>query len=243
MDTQLNDAGRAQAKLTGRSLKEVNFVKAYSSDSSRAANTAREIVAYHSTCELVLDRRIRERNMGSLSGTKAPAKRPLPSDIESSRSVEARLLDFWANVIIPLLSPSANTSGNSEPPNAEAGASPLVDSVTHHAGSRESHTPAVLVVSHGATISKLITQVLLRMYGYEAACEMRRGIYNTSISIVRMRATSAIPKSLSRNDSNDAEGNGQPLPLVSGMLISYASIAHLIQKRDIVMENADLLGK
>ncbi|KAJ1309175.1 hypothetical protein OPQ81_004846 [Rhizoctonia solani] len=217
MDTQLNDAGRAQAKLTGRSLKEVNFVKAYSSDSSRAANTAREIVAYHSTwhyCPHV---------MRFHRTWEAFPERKLPP-----------------NVHFLLIS---SRQGNSEPPNAEAGASPLVDSVTHHAGSRESHTPAVLVVSHGATISKLITQVLLRMYGYEAACEMRRGIYNTSISIVRMRATSAIPKSLSRNDSNDAEGNGQPLPLVSGMLISYASIAHLIQKRDIVMENADLLGK
>ncbi|KDN37038.1 hypothetical protein RSAG8_10391, partial [Rhizoctonia solani AG-8 WAC10335] len=243
MDTQLNDAGRAQAKITGNFLKDVNFVKAYSSDSSRAADTARAIIAHHPDCELVLDRRIRERNMGSLSGTKAPVKRPLPPGVETSESVEGRLLDFWGNVIIPLLSPSAIPSGDSGNPTTKSDVVSLANSATHHANSRESHTPAVLLVSHGATISKLLIQILLRTYGYEAACEMRRGIYNTSISIVRMGAATIISESLPSNDRNDAEESEQPTISVSGVLISCASIAHLVKKRDIVVENADLLGQ
>ncbi|KAL5636480.1 hypothetical protein ACGC1H_000441 [Rhizoctonia solani] len=238
MDTQLNDAGREQAKITGRSLKDVHFVKAYSSDSSRAADTARAIVAYHPDCELILDRRIRERNMGSLSGTRAPVKRPLPPGVETSESVQERLLDFWGNVIIPLLSPAAITSIDSGSINTKPEASSLVDPHS----SREPRTPAILIVSHGATISKLLTQVLLRTHGYEAKCEIRHGIYNTSISVVRMGAMTTTPP-LPSSDINDAEEGEQPTSSVSGVLVSFASIAHLIKKRDIVVENADLLGQ
>ncbi|EUC66292.1 histidine phosphatase family containing protein [Rhizoctonia solani AG-3 Rhs1AP] len=110
MDTQLNDAGREQAKITGRSLKDVHFVKAYSSDSSRAA-------------------------------------------------------------------------------------------------------------------------------------DVRHGIYNTSISIVRMRAAMTTTPPLPSNDGSDVEESQQPTSSVSGVLVSCASIAHLIKKRDIVVENADLLGQ
>ncbi|CAE6359107.1 unnamed protein product [Rhizoctonia solani] len=239
MDTQLNDAGREQAKITGRSLKDVHFVKAYSSDSSRAADTARAIVAYHPDCELILDRRIRERNMGSLSGTKAPVKRPLPPGVETSESVKERLLDFWGNVIVALLSPATITSSDSGIINTKPEATSLIDS----ASSREPRTPAILIVSHGATISKLLTQVLLRTYGYEAKCEVRHGIYNTSISIVRMRAAMTTTPPLPSNDGSDVEESQQPTSSVSGVLVSCASIAHLIKKRDIVVENADLLGQ
>ncbi|CAE6513350.1 unnamed protein product [Rhizoctonia solani] len=240
MDTQLNDAGRTQAETTGRSLRDVNFVKAYSSDSTRAADTARAIVAYHPDCELILDDRIRERNMGSLSGTKAPAKRPLPPDIETSESMANRLLDFWGNVIVSLLSSSA-TSRESGDPDTKPEAAPSADSVVHHPSSLESRTPAVLIVSHGATISKLLTYVLLRKYGYRATCEMRRGIYNTSISIVRMGTTAVIRELFPSNDGDDTEECEQPIKSVSGVLISCASVSHLIKKRDLVAENADML--
>ncbi|CAE6450186.1 unnamed protein product [Rhizoctonia solani] len=237
MDTQLNEAGRAQAKLTGRSLKDVKFIRAYSSDSSRAVDTAKEIVAYHPGCELVLDPRIRERNMGSLSGTKAPAKRPLPPGVETSKSMEARLLDFWENVIIPMLSPSATTLDDGESPNMKLDANLSPNPKINE----EVHTPAVLLLSHGATISKLLT-VFQRKYGYEVACEMRHGIYNTSISTLRMSIATIAPEPLP-SDEDDAGESGKPMTSVTGVLITCGSIAHLIRKRDIVVENADLLGE
>ncbi|CAE6484902.1 unnamed protein product [Rhizoctonia solani] len=218
MDTQLNDAGKAQAKITGKSLKGVNFVRAYSSDLSRAADTAKAILTYHPDCELVLDHRIRERNIGSLSGTKGPVKRPFPPEVETSESLEARLLDFWENTIIPLLSPP-NITDDSGSPGTKLGVAPLTNSIPHTV-SLESRTPAVLLVSHGATINKLLTQVLLRTYGYKAACEMRRGIYNTSISIVHISTAMAIPHPLPSNDRNHAKELEQPRVSVSGALIS-----------------------
>ncbi|CAE6422670.1 unnamed protein product [Rhizoctonia solani] len=243
MDTQLNEAGRAQAKLTGKSLKHVNFVKAYSSDSSRAADTARAIVAYHPDCELVLDPRIRERNMGSLAGTKAPVRRPLPPGVESSESVGARLLEFWNSVIIPLCSPSDILLNDGGDANTNPEVDLLADSQTHSIDPQKNRTPAVLIVSHGATISKLINQVFLRDHGYEVACDMRRGIYNTSISILRMTSTATVQRPILDNDRSLVEESEQILISLSGELIAYASISHLVRKRDIVEENADLLGQ
>ncbi|CAE6438071.1 unnamed protein product [Rhizoctonia solani] len=242
LDTQLNDAGKVQAELTGRSLKDVNLVRAYSSDSSRASDTARRIVAYHPGCELVLDRRIRERNMGSLSGTTTAVKRPYPPGVETSASMEVRLRDFWESIILPLLSPSAHTSGDFGNSCSNVGAVPT-DKQIRDIELRGSHIPAVLLVSHGATISKLVNEVLLQTCGYKLACEMRFGIYNTSISIVRMDAATEISRTLSKNDENGV-GESDPLTVsVSGVLLSFASIAHLNQKHDIVVENADILGQ
>ncbi|KAB5596248.1 hypothetical protein CTheo_233 [Ceratobasidium theobromae] len=231
MDTQLNDAGRNQAKLAGKALKGVHFVRAYSSDSSRAADTAQAIVAHHPKCELILDARIRERYMGSLSGTKAPAKRPLPPDVENTGSLNLRLHDFWDNVVIPLLSPSL------EPP-ALASTSRVFSSepadhvpTPQHIDSHLSEIPAILIVSHGATLSKLIRDVLLLDRGYTVACDIsRRGIHNTSISVLRM-------------DACIHQVSGEDLhPSVSGELLSFASLAHLFHKRkSIVTENADML--
>ncbi|KAH7343273.1 hypothetical protein B0J17DRAFT_713461 [Rhizoctonia solani] len=177
--------------------------------------------------------------MGSLSGTKAPVKRPLPPGVETPESMEARLIDFWGSVIIPMLSPSATTLDN-DTPNTKLDTELSAESITHRTDSGEAHTPSVLLVSHGATISKLINQVLLRKYGYEAACERRHGIYNTSISILRMGVRAIVPKPLS-SDENDVEESGQTTASVSGVLIAFGSITHLIRKNDIVVENADLL--
>ncbi|QRV88013.1 histidine phosphatase family containing protein [Ceratobasidium sp. AG-Ba] len=214
MDTQLNQAGKEQAEVTGKALKDVNFIAAYSSDSSRAADTARAILSYHPECQLVLDPRLRERYMGSLSGTKAPARRPLPADVESSRSIGQRLSDFWNNTVLPLfvsMSSSINASSTVE--------------------------PAILVVSHGATISKLIRDTLLVEQDYTATCDLsRHGIYNTSVSILRLSMT----RNLGDDPGNNEEG-AVDVGLISGELIAFASVSHLVKRKDIVTENADVL--
>ncbi|GAB1519608.1 hypothetical protein RhiTH_002676 [Rhizoctonia solani] len=212
IDTQLNEAGRG--------LKDVNFVKAYSSDSSRAADY-----------------------MGSLSGTKAPVKRPLPPGVETSESVGARILQFWENSIIPLCSLSDIVLGNTGDLNTDPGAPSLASSPSHSADSEKLHTPAVLIVSHGATISKLVNQIFLRNYGYEVACDMRHGIYNTSITILRMTAIVTMWPPVSDDDRSIVKEGKQSLVSVTGELIAYASISHLIRKKGVVEDNADLLGQ
>ncbi|KAF8605419.1 hypothetical protein BDV93DRAFT_521732 [Ceratobasidium sp. AG-I] len=178
--------------------------------------------------------------MGSLSGTKAPARRPLPSSVEPSHSIKLRLNDFWDNTIIPLLDhlPSNVDSIPNEPvPDTNT-----IDSSSSHTSSAPPLQPAILLVSHGATISQLIHNVLLHGHGYTATCDVsRRGIYNTSISIFRLQVDQ---KSERNEPTMDAETEAEDVPLsVSGELIVYASIAHIIQSKGkkVVKENADML--
>ncbi|RUS83870.1 hypothetical protein EGW08_008351 [Elysia chlorotica] len=70
LDTQLSDLGEEQARLVGRRLNDQRFTHAFSSDLSRASNTARKILQENlgTACELTLDRRLRERSFGYLEG-------------------------------------------------------------------------------------------------------------------------------------------------------------------------------
>jgi probable phosphoglycerate mutase len=69
-DTQLSDVGRAQAQALGRRLAGHSFTALYSSDLSRARDTARAI-AEHSGHEVVTDARLRERRFGIFEGLTA----------------------------------------------------------------------------------------------------------------------------------------------------------------------------
>ncbi len=66
-DTPLSDVGRAQAQALGRRLAGRPFNALYSSNLSRAHDTARAI-AEHSGRELVLDERLQERQFGIFEG-------------------------------------------------------------------------------------------------------------------------------------------------------------------------------
>ena len=178
--------------------------------------------------------------MGSLSGTKAPARRPLPSSVEHSHSIGLRLNDFWDNAILPLLAhlPSdVNSIPNELVPDTNT-----ADPSSSHKSSTSPLQPAILLVSHGATISKLIHDVLLHDHGYTAAFDVsKRGIYNTSISIFRLQVD---PTPEVNEPAPDMETEAAGLSLsVSGELILYASIAHIIKSKGkkVVKENADML--
>jgi probable phosphoglycerate mutase len=69
-DTQLSDIGQAQAQALGRRLKGHRFAGLYSSDLSRALQTARAI-AEHTGREVVIDKRLRERCFGIFEGLTA----------------------------------------------------------------------------------------------------------------------------------------------------------------------------
>jgi probable phosphoglycerate mutase len=66
-DVPLSDRGRRQASLAALALAGIRFDAVYSSDLSRAAETARAIME-HQTCSLVFDRRLRELHGGKLQG-------------------------------------------------------------------------------------------------------------------------------------------------------------------------------
>ncbi|XP_013092987.2 fructose-2,6-bisphosphatase TIGAR B-like isoform X2 [Biomphalaria glabrata] len=69
-DTNLSDLGKQQAKLVGLRLRDIRFTHMFSSDLARAAETATAIAAANaaSSCQLVLDSRLRERSFGVLEG-------------------------------------------------------------------------------------------------------------------------------------------------------------------------------
>ncbi len=66
-DTPLTELGKKQAALTAKALSDVVFDAVYSSDLGRARSTAEEIMKGR-TCPLILDRRLREINLGVFQG-------------------------------------------------------------------------------------------------------------------------------------------------------------------------------
>lgn len=66
-DTQLSDVGRSQAQALGRRLAARSFGALYSSDLSRARDTALAI-AEHTGIEVVTDPRLQERRFGIFEG-------------------------------------------------------------------------------------------------------------------------------------------------------------------------------
>jgi len=86
LDVPLSEKGRKQAELVAKALCNVHFDAVYSSDLSRAAETARAIMRYHD-CNFVLDRRLREINGGKMQGmTEEEVAREFP---EFGRALEA----------------------------------------------------------------------------------------------------------------------------------------------------------
>jgi len=69
-DTQLNDAGREQARLVADELGGVDVI--YSSDLARARETADIIAAQLGGLEVNVDQRLRERSFGAWEGRTAP---------------------------------------------------------------------------------------------------------------------------------------------------------------------------
>ncbi|MGE5578854.1 MAG: histidine phosphatase family protein [Bacillota bacterium] len=67
MDVPLSKKGHMQADRVAEALRDVRFDAVYSSDLSRAYETARAIMRYHD-CSLLRDKRLREINGGKLQG-------------------------------------------------------------------------------------------------------------------------------------------------------------------------------
>jgi broad specificity phosphatase PhoE len=67
---KLSSLGISQAQKVGQELKDTKIDAAYSSDLSRAIETANEILKYHKNLRLNLTKDLRERNLGMHQGKK-----------------------------------------------------------------------------------------------------------------------------------------------------------------------------
>ena len=111
----LNDNGRKQAARLGQFVRNTGVTKLYSSDLSRAAETA-QILAEHLGIEPILDARLRERDIGHWQGlTMAEIQEWYPGEYaklladpdghqiigngESRSEVEARVLSSFDDAI------------------------------------------------------------------------------------------------------------------------------------------------
>lgn len=68
-DIRLNQTGIEQAREAAEALKHEKIDAAYSSDLSRASETAKAVLRYHPQIPLVIDPILRERAFGDLEGT------------------------------------------------------------------------------------------------------------------------------------------------------------------------------
>ena len=133
-DTALSDVGRAQAQALGRRLAGHSFTALYSSDLSRARETARAI-AEHSGHEVVTDARLQERRFGIFEGLTA-------AEIQSRYPDEhARFVSRDPEYEVP--------GGESARVFTQRCLGCLAAIADHHRGE------AVVVVSHGLVLDSL----------------------------------------------------------------------------------------
>jgi probable phosphoglycerate mutase len=87
LDSPLTDRGIAQAKALGKRLAQEGFTALYSSDLGRAVQTAEMIGAVTGHC-VVIDERLRERNLGVFQGLgRDEIERRFPEEYRLHRSI------------------------------------------------------------------------------------------------------------------------------------------------------------
>ena len=97
MDSPLTELGLEQAKKLAKRLKDEKFDLVYSSDLSRAYNTAKEIMKYHDN-EIIIDELLREINKGEWTGK---LKEELNLDLLKGKYFKKKfpngesIIDFW----------------------------------------------------------------------------------------------------------------------------------------------------
>jgi len=139
-ETELTPLGILQAKALGERLRGQQFDHAYSSDLSRALNTARHALAHHhQPIEPLLDPRLREMYYGdweSLAYTEL-----------SKTQAEALRAWFTGKSFSP---PGGETLQDVRDRTAEA----IRELVTKHSGER------LLIASHGQAIGAMVAELL-----------------------------------------------------------------------------------
>lgn len=153
LDTPLNSFGRLQAATTARHLSNVRLDRVITSPLQRARDTAQAILEQQpesSQLRLEQDDRLKERAFGVLEGKvyAGPAKKSeTTTGIEERDHLLERLAGFWNELVTFSISPQLQDTPSSEHPRGN-----------QHGDDDEM---VILLVSHGASISALLDEVLL----------------------------------------------------------------------------------
>ncbi|KAJ3114113.1 hypothetical protein HDU96_002534 [Phlyctochytrium bullatum] len=111
LDVPINAVGEKQASTLAWRLKKDHFDYIFTSDLQRAVQTTDEIKSHHPNATVTVDQRLREKDLGDLSGmTWADAKKMLKAEDqtldqhlkqsgESSGAFEERVVGFYSDLI------------------------------------------------------------------------------------------------------------------------------------------------
>ncbi|KAL4067765.1 histidine phosphatase superfamily [Scleroderma yunnanense] len=138
LDVPLNEVGVAQVASVAQALKDVHFVKAFTSDLQRASKTAEAILRYHPSIQLVKDEALRERHMGELEGELAKSAKSAPSK-ETTEALVKRCHTWYTRSIVAYISSRIREGIPAQGPRGPE---------------------CILVVSHGALISTLLRMLV-----------------------------------------------------------------------------------
>jgi len=134
-DIPLSEVGRAQARQLAERLRDRNVTEIFSSDLSRARETAEIVAEALGVTRLRLDPRLRERGFGCFEGL-------------TREECEERHAEVWASYL---------ADRRTVPPGAEPQAQVVARVVAALTAVAESDlTGHVLVVSHGAAIRSFV---------------------------------------------------------------------------------------
>ena len=157
-DIPLNALGRAQAQATAKLLKEEPIAAVYSSDLSRAAETAR-IIAQKHKLNVILSKELREMNYGHWEGKLFDeVKKLCPQELEQ---LENAPLEF------------APSGGESRKQLFERVIKKLTEIIARHPNE------SVVVVSHGGPIRAIINYAI----GYELGIQLPYPFYTRAFGV------------------------------------------------------------
>ncbi|CAG8451071.1 5603_t:CDS:2 [Diversispora eburnea] len=203
INTILNKTGREQSELVSHRLRKMKFDHIYTSDLSRTKKTAEIIAKNHPDVPLTEDIRLRERDLGRLSGLSIYKALDLIKEEEltwsdygeSDEDFKAQVVDFFNDMIakhLPRNDGSVIQSSNSK------------DSLKNKPGMMK-RNPHVLIVTHGGTINKLVKEHLIMDLGFfvNNYLSMKHKAKNSSVTKFVVRRIDD-PSSITTDDDDDA---------------------------------------
>ncbi|RHZ88521.1 hypothetical protein Glove_22g204 [Diversispora epigaea] len=200
INTTLNKAGREQSELASHRLRKMKFDHIYTSDLSRAKKTAEIIAKNHPDVPLTEDIRLRERDIGRLSGLSIYKALDLIKEEESTwgdygesdEDFKAQVVDFFNDMIANHLPRNDSVI---QSPNGK-------DSLKNKPGMMK-RNPHVLIVTHGGTINKLVKEHLIMDLGFfvNNYLSMKHKAKNSSITKFVVRRINK-PSSVTADDDD-----------------------------------------
>lgn len=158
IDSPLTPTGLAQAQALAQRLQAQTFAALYSSDLGRAYQTA-QCLAQTTHLPILVDQRLRERNLGCLQGlTRSEAQQQFPKEYQLYQTLDP-------DYLIP--------NGESLRQFRQRCISCLEELIKQHPGQR------ILVVSHGGVLINVFKHTLHLPYDMPRWFE----IFNTSLNV------------------------------------------------------------